>query len=456
MPPSDSQAYATSDPRTIITPDAFSVSADLVGTPLASPFRRLGAILVDLLIAGVFTLLGWYVLGVAVVFGAFRAAFFRKTDASTQVYRAFKVALGCFGTLILVVMAIVLGAIFFASDEEFQGALGGIEIPVSTGDLGAAGAGEGDEAAVERTVGLGELLGGLAGVGALTQASDSADAHRALVPLIAGMLDADMEVDEVREVLGGLGPNDEPWWDGAFDAAVWEVRAEAVTPDLPDDPEVTPPGPELSLADAVARHQQWSRGEVELTPGERSAIELTILSSVSPDTLEELQAALERSQVDARESRAARERVEATLQESENAGIFSWLRRFTDEMGLLFGWGTVYLTVFTAWWDGRTVGKRLFGIRVVRLDGKPMTGWLAFERVGGYAAGFATGLLGFAQVYWDPNRMTIHDKIAETVVIREGLPKVPGPWSRPAGSGSGSATRGGGGSPERGKGHMGG
>ena len=75
-------------------------------------------------------------------------------------------------------------------------------------------------------------------------------------------------------------------------------------------------------------------------------------------------------------------------------------------------------------WNGRTVGKRAFGIQVLRLDGKPITWWIAFERFGGYAAGLATGLLGFAQIYWDPNRQAIHDKIVGTVVIREGLPKL--------------------------------
>jgi hypothetical protein len=48
-----------------------------------------------------------------------------------------------------------------------------------------------------------------------------------------------------------------------------------------------------------------------------------------------------------------------------------------------------------------------------------MTLWTGFERFGGYAAGLVTGLLGFAQVYWDRNRQMIHDKIVETVVVRE-------------------------------------
>lgn len=44
--------------------------------------------------------------------------------------------------------------------------------------------------------------------------------------------------------------------------------------------------------------------------------------------------------------------------------------------------------------------------------------WDAFGRFGGYAAGLATGLLGFLQVFWDPNRQALHDRVAGTVVIR--------------------------------------
>ena len=43
--------------------------------------------------------------------------------------------------------------------------------------------------------------------------------------------------------------------------------------------------------------------------------------------------------------------------------------------------------------------------------------WDSFGRYGGYGAGLATGLLGFLQIYWDPNRQAIHDKISSTIVI---------------------------------------
>jgi uncharacterized RDD family membrane protein YckC len=36
----------------------------------------------------------------------------------------------------------------------------------------------------------------------------------------------------------------------------------------------------------------------------------------------------------------------------------------------------------------------------------------------------ATGLLGFAQIWWDSNRQAIHDRIVGTVVVRDGAEKV--------------------------------
>ena len=98
----------------------------------------------------------------------------------------------------------------------------------------------------------------------------------------------------------------------------------------------------------------------------------------------------------------------------------SWLRLAADSsrtMGLTFGWAGVYFTLVTLVFKGRTVGKLIFGSRVVRLDGNPITAMDAFVRYGGYAAGLATGMLGFARLLWDPNRQTIEDRIAGTVVV---------------------------------------
>ncbi len=111
-------------------------------------------------------------------------------------------------------------------------------------------------------------------------------------------------------------------------------------------------------------------------------------------------------------------------------GIRALLRNFAEDLGLGFGWGALYFSTFTAWGRGKTPGKALMKLRVVRLDREPISLWTAFERYGGYAAGFATGLLGFAQVLWDANRQAIHDRIAGTVVIQDGAAPLPEPTRR--------------------------
>ncbi|MCA9739193.1 MAG: RDD family protein [Gemmatimonadetes bacterium] len=118
----------------------------------------------------------------------------------------------------------------------------------------------------------------------------------------------------------------------------------------------------------------------------------------------------------------------ALREQEEEGGLFGWLLSTVDELGLTFGWGALYFASLTTLMKGQTPGKRALGIRVIRLDGQPIGWFHAFERAGGYAAGVATGLLGFAQILWDPNRQGIHDKIVGTVVVREGAPRAPGRW----------------------------
>jgi hypothetical protein len=93
------------------------------------------------------------------------------------------------------------------------------------------------------------------------------------------------------------------------------------------------------------------------------------------------------------------------------------LEGLVDDFGLSLGWGIVYFSLLPAWWGGQTVGKKLLGLRVVELTGKPMTVMRSLKRYGGYAAGMATGGLGLIQLLWDPNRQAIQDKTAHTAVI---------------------------------------
>jgi uncharacterized RDD family membrane protein YckC len=68
--------------------------------------------------------------------------------------------------------------------------------------------------------------------------------------------------------------------------------------------------------------------------------------------------------------------------------------------------------------DGRTVGKWIFGLRVVGLENGDVTSRQAFLRWLA-AVGFAPILLGFLWVIWSREKRAWHDIIAQTWVIRE-------------------------------------
>lgn len=110
--------------------------------------------------------------------------------------------------------------------------------------------------------------------------------------------------------------------------------------------------------------------------------------------------------------------------EANTTSLIAWSKGIISDLGLGFGWAAVYFTLFTLLWRGQTPGKKLMGIRVIALSGEYLNAWDAFGRYGGYGAGFATGLLGFIQIFWDPNRQAIQDKISATVVIRGSLKTV--------------------------------
>ena len=62
------------DPRSIVTPDAFDVSEEMLGLPLAPPGRRAAAMMVDLIVIGLITafvsgwgFFVWGVIGLAIL-----------------------------------------------------------------------------------------------------------------------------------------------------------------------------------------------------------------------------------------------------------------------------------------------------------------------------------------------------------------------------------------------------
>ncbi len=79
----------------------------------------------------------------------------------------------------------------------------------------------------------------------------------------------------------------------------------------------------------------------------------------------------------------------------------------------------VYFGLSTYWGNGRTLGKRLMGIRVVSLVHEHMTFWHSIERALGYGAAALEFGFGFAQFFIHPYRRTVEDRIAETIVVKE-------------------------------------
>jgi len=156
----------------------------------------------------------------------------------------------------------------------------------------------------------------------------------------------------------------------------------------------------------------WFVARAASQPARADSILPALRQAFAADTAEVLAARTRRIAEDNRRLRAERDEAR------ERRGILFFLRGFADDFGLTFGWSGLYFTAFLALWNGQTPGKRVARIRVLRLDGKPMTWWASFERFGGYAASIFTGLLGFVQIFWDRNRQGMHDKITETVVVR--------------------------------------
>jgi len=79
----------------------------------------------------------------------------------------------------------------------------------------------------------------------------------------------------------------------------------------------------------------------------------------------------------------------------------------------------IYFSLSTYLGSGRTPGKWIFGIRVLSVVHDKLSFWHSFERALGYGASALEFGFGFIQYFIHPNRRTVHDRIAETIVIQE-------------------------------------
>ena len=78
----------------------------------------------------------------------------------------------------------------------------------------------------------------------------------------------------------------------------------------------------------------------------------------------------------------------------------------------------LYFGFITRCTNGYTLGKRIFRIRIVSTNHKQLSLWHSMERSLGYYASSLEFGFGFLQYFIDYNRRTVHDRIAETIVIK--------------------------------------
>ncbi len=77
-------------------------------------------------------------------------------------------------------------------------------------------------------------------------------------------------------------------------------------------------------------------------------------------------------------------------------------------------------------WKGTTIGGIVLGLKVVRMDGQPVTFPVALVRALAAAFSIIVAFLGFLWIAWDAEKQGWHDKIAGTVVLKlpRGTPLV--------------------------------
>ncbi|WP_212747641.1 RDD family protein [Fodinibius saliphilus] len=337
------------DPKKIVTPFAFNVHPELLGLPLATPKRRLTALLLDLIIASILGSLGNFILAVAVTILFFWIAIRTRTQSVWRNIMRFSMA-GIGSLLIFVVVIGVLeGSETTDTDEEVAKELAKRGIVTS----GAS-------------VDWKEFSKEMANIDHTNQ-----EETKKAIQKIEKKLEKELPTNAV-----------------AVDSSFYN--------DLPD----TFSANLLVLSQAI-KEQDQKRAD---------SLRSQIASVIARPELSNLENEIE----------LLGNKIIAVEKENEmlqDPSIYRTLKAGFNFMGLTLGWVGIYFICCLAFFKGKTIGKKFLNLQVRRLDNKDIGLWYSFERFGGYAAGLATGLLGFFQIYWDPNRQGIHDKIAGTVVV---------------------------------------
>lgn len=341
------------DPKQIVTPFAFEVHPDLLGLPLASPRRRLAALLLDLLIASILTALGAFFLATSASILFFWLAIRNRGKIWWKNFFRYAVA--------SLVSILVFTLTYSITDVDDNESVSGVSL---------------DQLEKNIVVGSNDNID----LKYLTDQLSSIKNNDSI--------DLDDQIEQIaknlEETISGVNRSDNSY------------------------------SPEMFNNRFISNLENLS-----------SAI--TRNDSIAIDTLNNLIVPiLAYSELNFKDERISKlnsriDKLENTndelVDQVNNPSFLRIIKATAEDFGLSLGWIGIYFVLCTAFFRGQTLGKRLLNLRVVRLNNKPIGFLYSFERFGGYAAGIATGLLGFAQVFWDSNRQGIHDKIAATVVI---------------------------------------
>ena len=346
--------------RQIVTPYAFFVADDLLGTPLAGPFRRGSGLLIDLFFITLLTQVSSLILAAVAAWTFFRAGNRLKTKKRFNGARIFLRLL-----VALLLFVVAMGIVDEITDHKTSG--------YKTTDASVNTDNKLDR--IELVALTAKYLLETKAMKKQVAKAECEPAYYCLQSLgeelTRDVVDIGLDIDTIDDVL--------------------EVFL-------------------VSASDNLSEEQQ-----IELKSYLQQFVETKQASKNSPEKIYTNQSL----------SKPVENHSENDRSHTQSKSFISWIESLVEELGLGFGWAAFYFSVFTAWWKGQTPGKKMMGMKVIKLDNTPLNLWESFGRYGGYAAGFATGLTGFLQVFWDPNRQAIQDKISETLVIDLRKPKVP-------------------------------
>ncbi|WP_223296193.1 RDD family protein [Shewanella halifaxensis] len=405
------------DPKTWVTPFAFDVSPNILYLPLASPLKRGLAMMIDgLLVAVLAESAGW-------LFILLVLATLLIQKQSKAVGKLFK-----WGLYLLMLAALISAVVGYYSDVTVKPPKQGSHLDANGSIVKPA---NGDDGLASLT----EMVGYVPAVIVASQCEDFACAQKKMAEVEQALSRSSLPTAEqtqiINELVAGLPlstmEKQQLYRQQDLEKGAPQVSELGANPDTEAGISSNTKNSTKLIAKSSAKSNTGSDEEADI----KAKTALDSKPEIGADLSEagDMQAQGFMSET---AMEGSLEKIEEAAQALENQNVqleflpeknesttspLAWIKGLLNDLGLGFGWAAFYFTVFTAWFDGQTLGKKLFGIRVIQLDGTKISLWDAFGRYGGYAAGFTTGLLGFFQIYWDANRQAIQDKISATVVI---------------------------------------